>query len=44
MSSEDADLYMSAMNEDELINFPGQVEFSLHLTPKAKRIDSSDCV
>ena len=21
------------MNDDELINFPGQVEFSLHLTP-----------
>ena len=33
MSSEDADLYRSAMNEDELINFLGQVEFSLHLTP-----------
>ncbi len=44
MSSEDADIYRSAMNEDELINFLDQVEFSLHLTPKAKRIDSSDCV
>jgi hypothetical protein len=33
MSSEDAGLYMSAMNEDELFNFLGQVEFSLHLTP-----------
>jgi hypothetical protein len=33
MSSEDADLYRSAMNEVELINFLGQVEFSLNLTP-----------
>jgi hypothetical protein len=33
LSSEDADLYRSAMNEDELINFLGQVEFSLHPTP-----------
>jgi hypothetical protein len=33
MSSKDVDLYRAAINEDELIGFLGQVEFSLHLTP-----------
>jgi hypothetical protein len=33
MSSGDADIYRAAMNEDEIINFLGQMEFSLHLTP-----------
>jgi hypothetical protein len=33
MYSEDTDLYRSAMNEDELINFLGQVELGLHPTP-----------
>ncbi len=32
MSSDDTDLHRVTMNEDELINFLGQVEFSLYLT------------
>jgi hypothetical protein len=28
MSSKDADLYRSAMNEDELVSFLGQMELS----------------